>query len=84
MLSDAIDNRSPTWAQPTKGYPHHDSCQSNDSSIMHGVLQQLQLQKDFLRNQGRKGFRFHRDSNDYPALLTKYEEKKENATSDAE
>ena len=51
---------------------------------MQGVFQQLQLQQDFLRNQGRKGFRFRGDSNDYPALLTKYKKQIENATSDAE
>ena len=42
------------------------------------------LQQDFLRNQGRKGFRFHGDVDDYPALLIKYEEKTKIGTSDEE
>ena len=51
---------------------------------MQGMLQQLQLQQDFLRNQGKEDFRFQGDPDDYPALLMKYAETTKNATSDEE
>ena len=35
----------------------------------------VQLQQDFLQNQGKKGFRFQDNSENYPALVTKYNEK---------
>ena len=44
----------------------------------------MQLQQDFLWNQGRKGFKFLGDTDDLPCVTQRYAEKMKHATSDEE
>ena len=80
---EVFQSRSPSQDQPAYRYPHCDSFQSDETSILLGILQQVQLQQDFLKYQGKKGFRFRGNPDDYPALVTCYNEKTRNATADA-
>ena len=51
---------------------------------LHNNKNSMQLQRDFLRNEGKKGFRFCNNPDNYLALVTKYNEKIKPTTSDTD